>query len=90
MFTRTLWISEVYEKSVPKLAKANGTRLISHKFTFVNIFLKNYGIFITHLESLDNTDSQALKHEIKGYAKKWYYVYCYVSRCSYTTEIIKC
>ena len=40
----------------------------------MNIFLKNYGIFITHLESLDNTDSQALKHEIKGYAKKWYYV----------------
>ena len=52
--------SEVYEKSVPKPAKANGTRWISHKFTSMNIFLKNYGIFITHLESLANTDSQAL------------------------------
>ena len=64
--------SEVYEKSVPKPAKANGTRWISHKFTSMNIFLKNYGIFITHLESLANTDSQALKrHEIEGYTKKW-------------------
>ena len=66
--------SEVYEKSVLKPAKANGTRWISHKFTSINIFLKNYGIFITHLESLANTDSQTLKrHEIKGYAKKWQY-----------------
>ena len=40
----------------------------------MNIFLKNYGIFITHLEFLANTDSQALKHhEIEGYAKKWQY-----------------
>ena len=57
---------------MPKPAKANGTRWISHKFTNMNIFLKNYGIFITHLESLANTDSQALKrHEIEGYTKKW-------------------
>ena len=40
----------------------------------MNVFLKNYGIFITHLESLANTDSQALKcHKIEGYAKKWQY-----------------
>ena len=40
----------------------------------MNIFLKNYGIFITHLESLANTNSQVLKrHEIEGYAKKWQY-----------------
>ena len=59
--------SEVYEKSVPKPAKANGTHWISHKFTGMNIFLKNYGIFITHLESLANTDSEALKRrEIEG------------------------
>ena len=49
--------SEVYEKSVPRPAKANGTRWNSHKFTSMNIFLKNYGIFITHLETLANTDS---------------------------------
>ena len=59
---------------MPKSVKANGTRWISHKFTSMNIFLKNYSIFITHLESLANTDSQALKHhEIEGYAKKWQY-----------------
>ena len=63
--------SEVYEKSVPKPAKAIGTCWISHKFTSMNIFLKNYGIFITHLESLANADSQALKrHEIEGYTNK--------------------
>ena len=40
----------------------------------MNIFLKKYGIFITHLESLVNKDSQALKrHEIEGYTKKWQY-----------------
>ena len=66
--------SEVYEKSKPRPAKANGTHWIYHKFSSLNIFLKNYGIFITHLESLTNTDSQALKHhKIKGYAKKWQY-----------------
>ena len=62
--------SEVYEKFVLKPAKANGTRWVSHKFTSMNIFLKNYGIFTTYLESPANTDSQALKrHEIEGYAK---------------------
>ena len=59
--------------SVPKPAKTNGTHWISHKFTSMNIFLKNYGIFITYLESLASTDSQALKYEIKGYTKKWQY-----------------
>ena len=40
----------------------------------MNVFLKNYDIFITHYESLANTDSEAMKHhEIKGYAKKWQY-----------------
>ena len=64
--------SEVYEKSVPKPAKANGARRFSCKFISMNIFPKNYGIFITHLESLVNTDSQALKcHEIESYAEKW-------------------
>ena len=59
---------------MPKPAKPNGTRWISHKFTSMNVFLKNYDIFITHYESLANTDSEAMKHhEIKGYAKKWQY-----------------
>ena len=38
----------------------------------MEIVLNNYGTYITHLESLANTDSQALKHaEIEGEAKKW-------------------
>ena len=62
--------SEVYETSVPKPAKANGTHWISHIFTNMNIFLKNYRI--THLESLANADPQTLKrHEIKGYTKNY-------------------
>ena len=36
------------------------------------IVLNNYGIYIKHLESLANTNSQALKHaKIEGEAKKW-------------------
>ena len=41
--------SEVYEKSVPEPTKASGTRWTSHKFTSMNIFLKNFGIFITQV-----------------------------------------
>lgn len=64
--------SDIYEKSVLKPSKTNGTRWIGHKFNAMNIFLKNYGIFITHLESLSQTDSQALKRsEIEGFVKKW-------------------
>ena len=32
--------SDVYEKSVPKPAKANGTRWIFHKFTSIDTFSK--------------------------------------------------
>ena len=38
------------------------------------IVLENYGIFISHLESLAHTDSQSLKRaKIEGFAKKWKY-----------------
>ena len=34
--------------------------------------LRNYGVFIQHLESLAQTNSQSLKKaELEGYAKKW-------------------
>ena len=64
---RELWeFSEIYEKSIPKPAKVGGTRWIAHKFRAMAIVLQNYGVFITHLESLAQTDSQALKKaEIK-------------------------
>ena len=66
--------SEIYEKSIPKPAKVGGTRWIAHKFRAMAIVLQNYGVFITHLESLAQTDSQALKKvEIEGFARKWQY-----------------
>ena len=38
----------------------------------MEIVLNNYGIYMKHLESLANTDSQALKRaEIEGEVKKW-------------------
>ena len=66
--------AEIYEKSVPKPAKAGGTRWIDHKFCAMSVILQNYGIYITHLESLAQTDSQSLKRaEIEGFVKKWEY-----------------
>ena len=53
--------SEIFEKLVPKPAKAGGTRWIGHKMRALNIVLQNYGAFITHLESLAKTDSQDSK-----------------------------
>ena len=38
----------------------------------MEIILANYGIFMAYVESLSQTDSQALKWaEIEGLAKKW-------------------
>ena len=56
--------------SVPKPSQTNGSRWISHKSNAMKMFFKNYGIFITHLESLAHNDSQALKRcEIQGFVK---------------------
>ncbi len=55
------------------LAKAGRTRWIGHKMR-QNIVLQNYGVFITHLESLAKTDSQDIKRaEIAGFVNKWQY-----------------
>ena len=63
---------EIYEKVVRKPAKASGTRWIAHKVNAMQIVLSNYGVFMAHLESLAQTDSQALKrNELVGYSKKW-------------------
>ena len=38
----------------------------------MEIILANYGVFLTHLESLVQTDSQTLKRaELVSFAKKW-------------------
>ena len=65
-------IAEAWEKSVPKPSKSYGTHWIDHKFTSMKIMLENYGAYISHIESLFQTDSQALKRaELKGYLLKW-------------------
>ena len=65
-------IAEALEKSVPKPSKSYGTRWIDHKLTSMKIMLENYGAYISHIESLSQTDSQALKRaELKGYLLKW-------------------
>ena len=63
---------EAWEKSVPKSSKRYGTRWIDHRLTSMKIMLKNYGAYISHVESLSQTDSQALNRaELKGYLLKW-------------------
>ena len=65
-------IAEAWEKSVPKPSKSYGTHWIDHKFTSMKIMLENYGAYISHIESLSQNDSQALKRaELKGYLLKW-------------------
>ena len=63
---------EIYDKVITKPVKASGTRWVAHKVNAMEIVLKNYGIFIAHLESLAQTDSQELKRaELHGFAKLW-------------------
>ena len=63
---------EMYDQSIPKIYKSYGTTWIAHKVKAIEIVLSKYGVYVKHLESLANTDSQALKREeIEGEAKKW-------------------
>ena len=63
---------EIFEEVVPKPSRLSGTRWIAHKVRSMEIILANYGVFLTHLESLTQTDFQALKRaELVGFAKKW-------------------
>ena len=53
-------LSEAYTHSIPKPSKAHGTRWIEHKYSAVKKLSENYGGYMVHLESLSDTDSQAL------------------------------
>ena len=65
-------IAEAWEKSVPKPSKSYDIHWIDHKLTSMKIMLENYGAYISHVELLSQTDSQALKRaELKGYLLKW-------------------
>ena len=62
---------EMYKRSIPKPYKSNGIRWIAHKLKAIETVLQNYGVFMQHLESLAQTDSQALKRaELIRWAKK--------------------
>ena len=63
---------DMYERSILKPCKSYGTRWIVHKLKAMETVLQNYGVFMQHLESLAQTDSQALKKaELVGWPKKW-------------------
>jgi hypothetical protein len=65
-------LAEAWGNSVPKPTKACGTRWIDHKYKAMKIALENYGVLMTHIESLAITDSQIAKRaELKGFLKRW-------------------
>ena len=52
-------MSEAWEKSIPKPSKSHGTHWIDQKLKSMEIVLENYGVFLAHVESLSQTNSQA-------------------------------
>ena len=65
-------LSEIFEKSIPKPTKADGTRWIDFKYRAMEKILSNYGPYMTQLEQLAHTDSQPKKREeIKGFVNNW-------------------
>ena len=67
-------MSEAWDKSVPNPPKSHGTRWIDQKLKSMQIVLENYGVFLAHVESLSQTNSQAQKRsELKGYYRRWEY-----------------
>ena len=55
-----------------KPSKSYSTHWIDYTLSSMKIMLENYGAYISHVESLSQTDSQALKRaELKGYLLKW-------------------
>ena len=65
-------IAEAYEQSITKPTKPYGTRWIDHRLRAMQVALDNYGMFITHIESLATTDSQATRRaELRGYLTRW-------------------
>ena len=65
-------LSEAYDKAVTKPSKATGTLWIKHNYREMELFFKHFGPYMSHLERLEQTGSQALKRtEICGLVKKW-------------------
>jgi hypothetical protein len=65
-------LAEAWETSIPKPTKATGTRWFEHKVNTMKIALEHYGSFLSHIESLSQTDSNPVKRaELKGYLNRW-------------------
>ena len=56
-------LSEAYDKLLPKLTEYKGTKWIDHKHKSLEVLYENYGIFIVHLESLEQTGSKFLNEQ---------------------------
>ena len=54
-------LSETYDKTIPKPSKATGTCWTDHNYRVMELFFKHFGPYMSHLEQLAQTDSQALK-----------------------------
>ncbi|CAB4039656.1 Hypothetical predicted protein [Paramuricea clavata] len=54
-------LAEAWETSILKPTKATGTRWIEHKVNAMKIALEHYGAFLSHIESLSQTDSNPVK-----------------------------
>ena len=52
-------MSEAWEKLVSRPSKSHDTRWIDHKLKSMQIVLENYGVFLVHVESLSQNNSQA-------------------------------
>ena len=64
--------AESYEKSVPKPSESYGKRWIEHKLTATQSIFVNYSGYVTHMESLIQTDNQPQKRaEISGFSILW-------------------
>ena len=61
-------LSEAYNNTIPKPLKVGDTHWTDYKYCAMPLVLENYDAYISHLESLAQTDSQALKRdEITGH-----------------------
>ena len=65
-------LAEAMDHTVPKPSRATGTRWIDHKYQAMKKVLENWGVYMTHIESLSQTDSQPKKRaELQGFLRKW-------------------
>ena len=62
----------IFEKTMQKSAKSMRTCWIAHTVRAMETILVNYVIFMAHVDSVSQTDSQVLKQaEIEDLVKKW-------------------